>query len=125
MEHTNKIEIEDRNYKKRKEIQNWIFLALLAIAVIALIYTTTILIQNKNIIQTDTLSYGMGEHNFSDCMCLDNEEQVWYSNGSGFHTYRYGEMNDIYEESLNKMSEMNLTDIFIFPSEQIAEINKE
>lgn len=118
MEHNDTLEMV--SYRKRSEIQKWIFLALLIIAVSAMIYAITVLVKNKNIIQADALVYGMGEHGFKDCVCVDAEEQLWYSNGTGFMTHRYTDFHYMIEE----IKDVNLTDIFNVDKEVISQINE-
>ena len=111
MEHIDKV--------KKRSLFEWVRLILLVLAIFALLYTINTLIKNKEIITTDTLMYGMNEHNFTSCICLDTTNQTWYSNNSGFNTHRYSKQYYAIEESM----EVNLTNIL--SKENIAEMNRE
>ena len=102
MEHTNKV-------KRKTRVIDWLFLILLAIAIYAMINTANTLVKNKDIIQTDALAYGMEEHGFNQCVCMDELNKTWYSGGGGFSTSSYSklgsflsQLNDGNETSLNE-----------------------
>lgn len=84
--------VEYEVYKKVKErkLISILFLFFLAIAILAMIVAITILVKNKDIIQSDPLRYGMEVHGFVSCQCIDDEGQTWVSEDTGFINRQQG-----------------------------------
>jgi len=70
--------------KKRRMIMNIVFLIVIAFASFSMIRTTNVILDNKEMIQSDALLYGMSLHNFTSCQCFDSFGRDWYSNEEGF-----------------------------------------
>lgn len=85
--------VEYNEYKeiRRRKIISILFLLFMAFAIIAMVIAITILVKNKDIIQSDPLRYGMDVHGFVSCQCSDEQGRDWYSNGTGFIHRRQGE----------------------------------
>lgn len=81
---------EYKEIRRRKRI-SILFLILIVGAIISMIIAITILVKNKNIIQSDPLSYGMGVHGFISCQCFDEQGRDWYSEGEGFIHRKIGD----------------------------------
>jgi len=80
--------IEDKKKDVRKEkirtITSTLFLLLLMVAIGTMIFTVKTLIEQKDVIVSDPLIYGMNKHNFTSCSCQDGSGLVWESQGKGF-----------------------------------------
>ncbi len=83
------IEFQEHKNQRKKFVVSVLFLILLAIAIMAMIVTTFILIQNKDLISKDPLRYGMDVHGFVSCQCLDGDGMPWYSEGPGFANRKF------------------------------------
>lgn len=66
------------------------FIMAIIYASYSMIIAINVLLDNKEIIQKDALIYGMGLHNFSSCLCLDNQGREWTSTETGFLHKEYG-----------------------------------
>lgn len=77
--------------EKQKDMMGMLRMAILALAIIGLFWTTSTLIKNKDIIQSDPLIFGMNEHGFDSCQCIDGVGKLWKSNGTGFIHQSVGE----------------------------------
>ena len=54
------------------DIKQIVFLVLIFVAICLMLFLIITLIQNKNLIMSDALSYGMNKHNFTFCSCVDD-----------------------------------------------------
>ncbi len=79
---------EQDKENKKKMINSTIFLVLMVVAIVALLYATTTLIKNKDLIGQDPITYGMKAHGFISCQCFDETGTEWYSAGEGFVSQR-------------------------------------
>jgi hypothetical protein len=71
-------------YNKKDMKKETIFLILIVICIFLFVYTIVQFIQNKDLITTDALTYGMKTHNFTYCQCFDGNNGVWESKDGGF-----------------------------------------
>jgi len=76
--------LEVRNEIKESRISSLLFLLLLAILIIALLIAILFFIKNSDMIGRDPLMFGMKQHNFTACTCIDTEGKWWDSTENGF-----------------------------------------
>jgi len=68
----------------KRENLNIIFLILMVICIFLFVYTIIQLIQNKDLITSDPITYGMKIHNLTYCSCIDSIGNSWESTEKGF-----------------------------------------
>ena len=70
----------------RADFKSIIFLFLMIIFISVMIVLIIFLIHNKDVILQDPITYGMKEHNFTSCSCMDSKGITWTSTENGFVT---------------------------------------
>ena len=78
------VEYDEARRQTRRTLLSVAFIVAIIIASYAMIVTTKTLIENKEIITSDPLIFGMDVHGFVSCQCFDEQGSEWSSQGTGF-----------------------------------------
>ncbi len=73
------VEYDEHKALRVKTIQNTLFLILLFAAIVLLFGAITTIIDNKEMLQNEPLSFVMEQYGFSSCSCFDQEGKLWTS----------------------------------------------
>lgn len=78
------IEYDKHKAQKKKMIIQVAFIVAIIISSAVIIFAVKSILDTKDMIGRDPLSYGMDQHGFISCQCFDSKSVEWYSNGEGF-----------------------------------------
>ncbi len=78
------VEYDKQKVEKKKMIIQIAFIVAIIISCAVIIFAVKTILETKDLIGQDPLSYGMQQHDFISCQCFDSKRVEWYSNGEGF-----------------------------------------